>query len=128
VQAQFAMFTERPFVELRFRTCVGRVQLWNDQAMTEPQRVPAAIVYQNSDFVGSLTQAVTGGGLAQSGETEFSDGTGRSDDSEKGFDAHAGGEFQAPAVAKLAGDFGGKRARTLGTSEEHRRRHRLGDC
>lgn len=93
--------------------------------MTEPQRVPAAIVYQNSDFVGSLTQAVTGGGLAQSGETEFSDGTGRSDDSEKGFDAHAGGEFQAPAVAKLAGDFGGKRARTLGTSEEHRRRHRL---
>lgn len=93
--------------------------------MTEPQSVPVAIVYQNSDFVGSLIQAVTGGGLAQSGETEFTDGTERSDDLEKGIDGQASGEVQAPAVANLAGRLGGKRARTIGTSEEHRRRHRL---
>ncbi|WFN93808.1 DUF6414 family protein [Gordonia sihwensis] len=93
--------------------------------MTEPQRVPVAIVYQNSDFVGSLIQAVTGGGLAQSGETEFTDGTDSSHESQNGFDAQASGGIQAPGVANVAGRLGGKRARTTGTSEEHRRRHRL---
>ncbi|MFT3662551.1 MAG: hypothetical protein QM809_14585 [Gordonia sp. (in: high G+C Gram-positive bacteria)] len=93
--------------------------------MTQPQNAPAAIVYQNSDFVGSLTQAVTGGGLAQSGETEFTDGTNSSSDLEKGFDAQGSGEVKLPGAASLTGRLGGKRARTVGTSEEHHRRHRL---
>lgn len=93
--------------------------------MTERPNAPVAIVYQNSDFVGSLTQAVTGGGLAQSGETEFTDGTNASNELEKGFDAEVSGEVQALTVANLAGRLGGKRARIAGTSEEHLRRHRL---
>lgn len=93
--------------------------------MTERPNAPVAIVYQNSDFVGSLTQAVTGGGLAQSGETEFTDGTNASNELEKGFDAEVSGEVQALSVANLAGRLGGKRARIAGTSEEHLRRHRL---
>lgn len=94
-------------------------------AINSEQVAPTAILYQNSDFVGSLTQASTGGGLALSGQSEYIDKLSESDQKDRGLsgDAKLGGKI--PGLAEAGGGVSGSRLRTIGTAEEHHRRHQL---
>ncbi|MCA1007257.1 hypothetical protein LCL87_16160 [Rhodococcus hoagii] len=83
------------------------------------------VVYQNSDFVGSLTQAATNTGLARTGEEEFQHGLERGETRGRGSKAQLGGKAQAPFVGGVSVDVGGNSDRSRTESEARSRRLRV---
>ncbi|MBM4574967.1 hypothetical protein GS896_25715 [Rhodococcus hoagii] len=86
---------------------------------------PPVVVYQNSDFVGSLTQAVTNAGLARSGQAEFQHDHERGEARGRGRKAQLGAKAQAPLLGDLSVDVGANSDRSTTEKEARSRRLRV---
>ncbi|BAH56080.1 DUF6414 family protein [Rhodococcus opacus] len=93
--------------------------------MTDSEIAPYVAVYQNTDFIGGLTQSATNSGISLSGESEYTEGVEHGDQRGRGGKTHLTARAAMPGLGEAGLDVGGNLDKATTDKNTSATRHRL---